>query len=377
MMVENSASGLSLFDLLARHWSLESNIVQTAFNHDDSGVVFRLGSGKLALASTKDSESPKNRTRMEVDTGRTMIRPREKPVTPLKVPKISLCPGLPVVRFAAQGFAAVDQAGALQQVTVGGQVVLKLKAEADSVTSLCSSVSGGVLALARQDRILMYDTAEMDLLAEVVAAHPVTCSAISQNETTLAAWGNGKLSLIDLRAPSAAAQVINCAGDISEISWRKSGSHLCCASADKSVQIVDCATGTAQRVEGFPSQVRNTAFSNASNALVASGAFRLVGWDGDDLPQDDMPGTPLTIGKAGFVVINALAAHPERGLVATGYANGLVAIASIGSTEEMMLHQEKATEVTGLGWSTTGEHLAIGFASGKAAIVTFPVQMFK
>ena len=89
------------------------------------------------------------------------------------------------------------------------------------------------------------------------------------------------------------------------------------------------------------------------------------------------PAPPLTTGKPGFVAINVVAAHPERPLVASGYANGLLTIASIGSEQEMMLHQENATEVSCLRWSKTGEHLAIGYASGKVAIVTFPAQMFK
>ena len=183
--------------------------------------------------------------------------------------------------------------------------------------------------------------------------------------------------MIDVQSPTAAPQVFECGGDITEISWRKSGSHLSCASADNSFYVINRTTGTAQRVEDFPTPVRNAAFSETGNALVASGAFRLVGWDCSDLPENDLPGTPLTTGKAGFVAISVIAAHPKRSLVASGYANGLVTIASIGTSQEMMLHHETATEVSSICWSKTGEHLAIGYASGKAAIVTFPAQMFK
>ena len=376
-MGENNSAGLSLFDLLARSWSLESRVIQAVFNHDDTAVAFRLASGKLALASTKDAESPKVRTRMELETGRTTIRPREKPVTPLKTPATDVRTNLPVARFGAQGFAAIDQRGALHHITGGGQVVTKLKPVNAEVTSVCSSAAGHIVALGTQERIMIYHTNDMKVPVEVALAHPVTCQAVSHDSNTLAAWGGGTLSLIDLSDPLAQPKAIECGGNITEISWRKSGSHLACASADKSFYVINSAAGTAQRVEDFPSPVRNTAFSEAGNALVTSGAFRLVSWDSGDLPENDHPGTPLTTGKAGFVVINAIAAHPERNLVATGYANGLVAIASIGIAEEMMLHQEKNTEVESLSWSKTGEHLAIGYASGKAAIATFPVQLFK
>lgn len=375
-MGENSAAGLSLFDLLARDWALKGEVAQVVFNHDDTAVAFRLVGGALALGSLKDAESPKMRTRIEADTGRNTIRPRENPVAPLKTPKIALQSGLPVIRFGTQGFAAIDADGALQQVTAGGQVLVKLKPAEGVVTSLCSDLSGEIIVIARQAELTLYG-AGMSVLAEIALDHVVTCLAIASDGKTLAAWGEGTLSLIDVANPSTAPQAIACNGEITEISWQKSGQHLSCASADKSFYIINRAEGTAQRVEDFPSPVRNTAFSETGKALVTSGAFRLVSWDSNDLPQNDEPGTPLTTGKAGFVVINAIAAHPKRSLVATGYANGLLAIASIGKAEEMMLHQEKDAEVSSLCWSKTGEHLAIGYSSGKAAIVTFPDQMFK
>ncbi|MFA3920399.1 WD40 repeat domain-containing protein [Ruegeria hyattellae] len=376
-MVENSSSGLSLFSLLARDWTLEDEVTETVFNHDDTGVLFRSRSGKLALASTKDAESPKIRTRMDLETGRTTIRPRENAVSPLRIAEVTAHTDLPATRFGTQGFAVVDLDGAVQQVTGGGNVVLRLKPDSTGVTSLCSSVSGNVLALARQGRIVLYDTDDMQVQAEIGLDHPVTCQAYSADAQALAAWGGNTLSVIDVQSPTAAPQVFECGGNITEISWRKSGSHLSCASADNSFYVINRTTGTAQRVEDFPTPVRNTAFSETGNALVASGAFRLVGWDCSDLPENDLPGTPLTTGKAGFVAISVIAAHPERSLVASGYANGLVTIASIGTSQEMMLHHENATEVSSICWSKTGEHLAIGYTSGKVAIVTFPAQMFK
>ncbi|WP_299848470.1 WD40 repeat domain-containing protein [uncultured Roseovarius sp.] len=376
-MVENSSSGLSLFDLLARNWRLDDAVVQTAFNHDETGAVFRVASGKLALASTKDAESPKIRTRMELETGRTTIRPRENPVAPLKTPDLSVRKDLPVIRFGPQGFAAIDKNCALQHVTAGGQIVAKKTDITQQVTSLCSTVTGDMIAIAQRDEITLIPVDDWSSPVKIHLDHEVTCQAFSQDGRTLAAWGASTLSLISLRDLDATPRSIDCAGGVTEISWQKSGAHLACACSDESLCIVDVHGGTSQRVEGFPSPVRNAAFSENGNALVASGAFRLVGWDARDLPQDDAPGTPLTTGKPGFVVLNVIAAHPKRNIVATGYASGLVTLASVGTPQDMMLHQERDTEVSSLYWSKTGEHLAIGFTSGEAAMVTFPSQMFK
>lgn len=376
-MVENSASGLSLFDLLARNWTLEDEIVQIEFNHDDTGIVFRLASGKLALASTKDAESPKIRTRMELETGRTTIRPRENPVAPLKTPEISIRKDLPVIRFGPQGFGAIDTSGLLQQVTAGGQIIPHKLDCTEPVSSICSSPAGDTIVAAYRNTVHLISVADWTVRAKLVLDHEVTCQAISQDGETLAAWGGGRLSLITISDPDATLPSVKCAGDVTAIGWQKSGAHLACACADNGFNIIETRTGTSQRVEGYPGPVRSVAFSESGNALVTSGAFRLAGWDAKDLPQNDEPGTPLTSGKPGFVTLNVVAAHPERNIVATGYANGLVTLASIGTEQDMMLHQERNTEVSSFCWSKTGEHLAMGFTSGAAAIVTFPAQMFK
>ncbi|WP_170759006.1 WD40 repeat domain-containing protein [Ruegeria lacuscaerulensis] len=376
-MAENSASGLSLFSLLAREWTLNGEVTQIAFNNDDTAAIFIHSAGKVALASTKDAESPKVRTRLELDTGRTTIRPRENPVAPLLTPDIAVRTDLPVVRFGTQGFAAIDMDGAVQQITAGGQIVRKLQPQPKPVTAISASQLGDLLAIARGNVLELVDPAEMVVQAEFKLDHPISCLTVAADGRTTAAWGAGALSIVPLTAPNDTPTVISCPGDITGLVWQKSGHHLVCASAENRFYIIDIAQRSVQCVEGYPNPVRDVAFSEAGNALVTSGAYRLAGWDMSDLPVDDKPGTPLTTGKPGFVVLNSIAAHPERNIVATGYASGLVTLARIGTSQDMMLHHERDTSVNSLSWSKTGEHLAIGFASGKAAMVTFPAQMFK
>lgn len=376
-MSDQSTSGLSLFDLLARGWSLDGAVAQIGFNHDDTTAFFRLETGKIALAPLKDTESPKIRTRLELETGRTTVRPRENPVAPLNLPPVSLAPAQRVCRFGPQGFAATDKGGAILQITAGGQVITRQKPAEQPVTALCSDRTGQSLAVARGRDIVVHDVAEMAVSAEIDLQKSVTCMTISHDGNILAASGEGTLSLIDLSHPNSAPKQFAYDGNISDICWNRSGSHLSCASSDKSFCLIGRVAGTIQHVDGYPAPVLNTAFSEKADALLTSGAFRLVGWAGSDLPQNDLPGTPLSTGKPGFVVINTIAAHPRLNLVASGYANGLVTISNIGTDDEMMVHQEAGAEISALAWSRTGEHLAIGSGSGKAAIVTFPEQMFK
>ncbi|WP_227269275.1 WD40 repeat domain-containing protein [Roseobacter weihaiensis] len=376
-MGEHDTSGLKLFDLLARQWTLQEAVVQVAFNHEDTAVLFRLASGEISLAALKDAESPKIRTRMELETGRTTIRPRENPVAPVISPQLLLDRSLPVTRFGSQGFAGVDTQGSLVQITAGGQVVPKATPGDTTVTSICSSPSGELISIARGATLSLHNPPDMEVLAQVDPGHPVTCQSISSDGTKLAAWGKGRLSLINLKDTSGTDCHIRCDGPVTDIVWNDTSGHLACGSSNRHFHIIDLASQHVQRVEGYPAPVRTVAFSEKGNALVTSGAYRLAGWSSTDLPHDDLPGTPLSTGKPGLVVIDTIAAHPTFDLIATGYANGLATIARVGTPEEMMLHHETGTSVSALGWSRTGEHLAMGFASGKAAIVTFPAQLFK
>ena len=84
----------------------------------------------------------------------------------------------------------------------------------------------------------------------------------------------------------------------------------------------------------------------------------------------------LETGRAGLVLVEAVAAHPEKKLIAAGYANGRITIAQIGARDELVV-RPLGSAVTALAWSGDGRHLAIGAVDGTAAIVTFPAQMFK
>jgi len=381
-MTENRSAGMSLFDLLAREWIVDAGIAQSTFSRDDSAVLFRTLSGKVAMVSTKDAESPGSRTRIEGDTGRTTIRQRRNPVPAPRIATAMVSSQLPVVRFGQGGFAAVDTEGAVQLITSRGHCIEKVRPDGFAISSLCGDDEGDTLAVAFQSRVSVYRTATMDVRAEVRRDRPVRCMALDPTLRTLAVRDDECMELVDIggsgdfsgkKFPGKIEGVRN----VTRMTWDSSGRYLACASSDKAFHVVDTDAGTIQRVDNYPSHVGVVDFCETGKALVTSGAYRLAGWAIDDLPQGEHPGTPLTTGKAGLVIIDTIAAHPSRSLVASGYASGLVTISCIGTTQELMVHREHSSRVTSLMWSNDGEHLAIGFSSGKAAVVSFPDRFFK
>ena len=107
----------------------------------------------------------------------------------------------------------------------------------------------------------------------------------------------------------------------------------------------------------------------AGGAFATSGAFApLLG----SLTPDGL-GDPVEAGRGGLVVVDRVAASPDRPLLAVGYNNGLVCLNKIGTREEMMLRPPGAA-VTVLAWSPDGTHLAFGDAEGEATLVAFPAR---
>ncbi len=201
-MIENRAAQISLFELLAREWSFDSEIVQVAFNHDETAVLFRLLSGKLALVSTIDTESPKNRTRVAVDTGQTTIKQRTKPISAAVFASIKAHTDLPVAQFGSEGFMVLDNHGVPNQISGQGQSVANYEFDDATITAMCSTHTGDRLAIARKSGVTLFATKDMQEQLEISMHQDISCMSFSGSGNSLAVWGIDCLTLIDIKNPN-------------------------------------------------------------------------------------------------------------------------------------------------------------------------------
>lgn len=377
MQQENSAQ-FTLFDLLARKWDCPHGVLQALFNKAETAVVFRAESGRLSMAELKDAESPETRMKTELDTGRATIQPRSNPVPPLRPIREFKGADIPAVALDQGSFAAVSAKGGLYQITPGGQAVRRLAAKRHEITAIASTEDGSRLLVAKGNDIASHGANDMASTWQWVAPHAVTSMVLSPDSNLLAMWGDQKLTIYPFgNLPEREAITVTCEGTITSMTWDESNELLACACEEHSIYTIDMREGRLQNRNNYPAPVRAVDFSKPARALVTSGAYRAVGWDSDELPTDRREGAPLKIGRSGFVPLSYVAAHPTKTLVASGYSSGLLTIAQIGSEQEMMVHQEREAPVSSLSWAASGNHLAVGYSNGCAAIVTFPEQMFK
>jgi WD40 repeat protein len=159
-------------------------------------------------------------------------------------------------------------------------------------------------------------------------------------------------------------------GTPAQLVWHRGGGWLTASALTDGFAVIDIARNHAQNRGSFPAAVRNAVFGGPSDSVVASGAFRVAAWSLQG-------GADITTGKAGLVLVNAVATCPNRNLVAVGYANGLLSLAEIGRPSEILLREDTGAGISAMAWSGNGNYLALAGTDGSVALVEFPDSMFK
>ena len=383
-MNQSTLPRTSLFDLLARSWTLGAAATEIRFDARETAVAFAMADGRVALMPTADPEAPDLRIRIELDSGRTTIKPREAaPAAPILTESF----GAGAVPFAVSGemgFVLADAEGAVLRLTPRGQVLRLIKGQGAAITALATHPASRRIALAGNGAVLLCDEAA----STPFAARDADCDGagltFSPDGRQLALAGPGGVTLwatdgdadpqhYAIRAASAPV-------------FSADGAFLAGTDTGGGLWLLETATGRQGRIGDYPAPPRSIAFSAAVPALLTSGAYRVAGWsmanpslDGaaGGAPGDHAAQGALRTGKPGLVLVEAVATHPGRDLVAAGFGNGIVTVARIGQADEMLLRPDATAPVTTLAWSPSGNRLAVAGGDGFAALAELPKQLFK
>jgi hypothetical protein len=360
---------LQLFDLIARDWTLTSVAEQITFNANDTAVAFACADGSVHLAATADKSPPGARIRRAIDTGRLTIAPRDGRFMPLRPADFTKGRSTPVVPHGATEFAFGKDNGRINALTAGGVATHLPARAAGPVSAMACSADGAALAYSCGVDVFV-TPAKADAPRSLGGVGTVAALAFSPDGRTLAAAHDAGLSLWTLDAADRSARHLPVAGKPSGLEWRRDSAWLVACLAEEGLCVVNAATGAVTAHRNFPSAVRHAAFGLPTDTVVAAGAFRLAAWSLAD-------SSDIVTGRAGLVLIDAVATCPNRNLVAAGYANGLVSLAEIGRPSEILLREDTGAAITAMAWSGNGAYLALAGADGSAALVEFPDAMFK
>ena len=365
-MNQQTIPNVTLFDLLARNWQRPAPVRQLCFNEDDTILAINSADGAVALARIGDNEPPESR--IAIDNGQTTISPRQGNPSPLISTRIQEGAGLSAYRNCT--FLVSTSSGELLHVTRSGEIAGKVLSDRTPISAFAYNHATDLTAAVVRRRLRLQpgeppSTRELDLrdLAPVLAS-------ISNDGGLIALAGPDRLSIRRISDDSAPLRETRLSSPPLWLKWSADGRWLGCGQ-QTGLCLLDAETGENIVFGDFPGPAGTVDWSVATNTVLASGAYRIAGWS-----MAPSPANPLATGRAGFVMVEAVAAHPDKALVASGYANGRIAVAEIGSPEELTI-RDIGGSITALQWSASGRYLAAGDALGNAAIITFPNEIFK
>lgn len=121
------------------------------------------------------------------------------------------------------------------------------------------------------------------------------------------------------------------------------------------------------RMSGYASRVRSLGFTADGKWLATSGSTQVVLWPfgGKDGPMGKQPQLRAPSEHQAEVV----ACHPKQGVVAVGFADGLVLLVRTDDGAEILGKKPGDAAVTALAWSASGKLLAFGTESGEAGVL--------
>jgi len=328
-----------------------------------------LADGRTAVVATEDSDPAESRIAVD-EAGRRTIAPRQSAPRPAIVLGAQ-GPGPALLSAAAGGgFVVAHRDGALSRLSAEGEMrplpsvpeMRALDARAEAFLVIVSA--RGVELREASGRT---HSGGAGLGVRIVAVSP---------DGARLAYGCGEaLCLADSAEPFEGLRRYVCPGPVERIVWREDGAWLAATCGAGGIALIDVGADRFGVVGGFPTPPRSVAFSEAANALVAAGAFRIAAWDLARPPFDGERAGALETGRPGLTPVAEVASLPGRRTVAAAYANGQLVIAALGGRDEMIL-QAAGPEPAALAASGDGRLLALA-AGESVSLLSLPDVLFK
>jgi WD40 repeat protein len=121
------------------------------------------------------------------------------------------------------------------------------------------------------------------------------------------------------------------------------------------------------RMQGYSARVRSLDWTADGKWLATSGSTQLILWPFHS--KDGPMGKTPQLFAPTEAQVEVVACHPTQGIVATGYADGLILIVRTEDGAEILARKPRDEPVTALAWSPDGKLLAFGTEDGDAGVL--------
>src|SRR5947209_13822560 len=282
--------------------------------------------------------------------------------------------------------------GAEQRVTVHAGGILS--AVSDGTRIVSSGDDGKVVAIGRAGEAETLATDDKHRWIDRVALGPDGAVAWSAGKQAFVRSAKGELKWLDL--PSSAGGLAfspkglrlaiahyggvtlwfpNAQATPETFAWKGShldvlfstdGRFLVTAMQEATLHGWRLADAKDMRMSGYSAKVRSMAWTAGGKWLATSGSEQLILWPfaSKDGPMGKQPRMLAPYEKRAV----AVACHPKQEIVAVGFEAGLIMLARIEDSAEILVKKPGAAAVSALAWSADGAKLAFGTEDGEAAI---------
>ncbi|MEZ5784946.1 MAG: hypothetical protein R3D62_00330 [Xanthobacteraceae bacterium] len=165
-------------------------------------------------------------------------------------------------------------------------------------------------------------------------------------------------------------QLLTWKGSHIGVSWSPDGRYLVSATQERELHVWDLVTLGDLRLGGYPHKVHGMHWLTPGPYLICTGADVITAWSFADGGPGSKP--PIEIGYVYDGLVTAVAAAPDRTLVAGGYSTGSVLIGGVVKGEALVARASTGDAVTALAWAPHGSRLIAGTAAGNAIVVDVP-----
>lgn len=232
-----------------------------------------------------------------------------------------------IVGMSSNGImvAAVDSDETLRLWNLASREEKIFTEKGGSVSAIALSADGQTLAISYSERIVLMNTARLELIGTFERAR-VSCLTFSSDGRRLAAGDtDGRLEIWDLNGAQVSGKMQS-AGKVTALSFSPAGETLVSAGPDGSVSFWDSRTGTLNRhVKKHSGPVNAIAFSPKGDLMATGGDDRTV------TVWETATGKSQRTLKGHDLAVTSLAFSPDASLLASGTGNASVVLWEVRS----------------------------------------------
>lgn len=344
--MEGDAEADTLLRERGERRDLDAFVVAAAFSADSRVAAFALGDGTLRLAATGAEEEWR---RIAVHDGVVL----------------ALAPDV-----AGEGFlSGGDDGGFRRTKASSGETseIARFKGRwVEHVAGYRGAKGQGLVAVAVGRAIHLFDGAGAEIRT---FEHPSTVSGVAfdRKGKRIGASHYDGVSLWFVQAKTQEPRRLEWKGSHTAIAIHPDGDAVVTAMQENALHGWRLSDSQHMRMSGYPGKTESLSFSARGRWLATSGAEAIVLWP--FFGGGPMGKAPRELAGGDGVSCARVACHPEREIVAAGFADGLVVLADIASEHVLPVAAAGRGSVSALAWSPDGKFLAFGTEDGFAAIV--------